>query len=138
MNYFGIIKVGYTAGIYGNSGEQFVAIYTSKDGLKSYSFEGQYGAESRVAEIFKKAGFKESYISSGGFGKMLRKDAKFFKSEYTAIQELPTILRLKNKKNSNGTCKHCKTKNIEYGIYNGSYWYYCHYCCEVLDKKHIV
>lgn len=39
---------------------------------------------------------------------------------------------LKNKINNAGTHVICGKKSIEYGIDNGTYWYYCHTC-----KKYI-
>lgn len=41
--------------------------------------------------------------------------------------------QLKNVINSGAYCKHCKEQEIEYGINNGWYWYYCHKC-----KKYLI
>lgn len=89
MKYFAITKIGYTAGVYGNSGEQFLAIWTDKDGLKSYAFEGQYGVEDRVADVFKEKGYKQTYIGDR-YGRMTRNEVKRmgFNEEYRAIDEL--------------------------------------------------
>ena len=87
MKNFTIIKVGYTAGVYGCSGEYFNAIWTTAEGLQSYRFYGMYGAEERISELFKKHGYKENYCSSQ-YGKMTLKDKHFFKSEHTALDEL--------------------------------------------------
>ena len=92
MRHFAITKIGYTAGTYGCSGEQFIAIWTNKEGLTSYAFEGLYGAEDRIARVFKDAGYKESYLGNR-YGRMTRSEAKWFKSEYKAIDELKDLLK---------------------------------------------
>jgi hypothetical protein len=69
-----IIKIGYTAGIYGCSNEYFTLIYTDKkDGFKSVSFYGMYGAEERVSATLKEKGYTQHYTQSF-FGKMKRND----------------------------------------------------------------
>jgi hypothetical protein len=89
MKQFTTIKVGYTAGIYGNSGEQFITIYTDEKGMHYLHFEGQYGAEERVNSTFKDLGYTQFYTPSV-FGRMTRKDipSKLVVSEYQAIREL--------------------------------------------------
>jgi len=37
-------------------------------------------------------------------------------------------MNTKNIINSGAYCIHCKEQQIEYGIENGGYWYYCHKC----------
>ena len=41
-------------------------------------------------------------------------------------------------KNCNGICKTCNTKNIHYGISNGSYIYYCLECDKDITKWDIL
>lgn len=39
--------------------------------------------------------------------------------------------------NNNGIHTVCKKRMIQYGILNGSYWYYCHECHRVIDPMSI-
>lgn len=39
--------------------------------------------------------------------------------------------------NNNGICGYCDKQRIEYGIINGSYWYYCHNCKKIISKDEI-
>lgn len=73
MKNFTIIKIGYSVGVYGCSGEYFTMIYTHKKELKSLSFYGLYGAEERVERAMKEKGYIFNYVQSF-FGKMTRKD----------------------------------------------------------------
>lgn len=92
MKYFGITKTGYTAGVYGCSGEYFTCIYTTDKGLKSFKFNGMYGAEERVSKMMKDRGFQDSYIQSD-YGKMTRKDImKNSYSEYTIEKNIDELL----------------------------------------------
>ncbi len=91
---FSIIKVGYTAGIYGCSGEYFVASITGAPRRKSspdtyldqFFFQGMYGAESRIAEAFKAKGYTEKYAQSV-YGQLKKKDIpkNRFLKEHEAI-----------------------------------------------------
>lgn len=89
---FTTLKVGYTAGIYGCSGEYFTTIIISGN-EKPYivNHYGMYGSESRVTEPLKQAGYKEFYTPSD-FGKMTQRDVNsrtnFWSSEYTALEEI--------------------------------------------------
>jgi hypothetical protein len=94
MKTFTIIKIGYTAGIYGCSGEYFTAIYSKKGSKEenqyhtnSFHFSGMYGAEERVSAAFKDKGYKEEYTQSH-YGQLKRKDInnRCFKSEYQAVE----------------------------------------------------
>lgn len=72
--WYTIIKIGYSCGVYGCSNEYFTLIYTdNKEGLKSQSFYGMYGAEERVSATMKDKGYKEHYTQSF-YGKMTKKD----------------------------------------------------------------
>jgi hypothetical protein len=94
MKYFTIQKIGYTAGIYGCSGEYFSLIITdgaTKDKyIRQYFFSGMYGPEERIAGILKQAGYEDKHIQSI-YGKLTRKDipSKLVFSEY----ELAHILK---------------------------------------------
>lgn len=93
---FTIIKVGYTAGIYGCSNEYFTAIYTTeKDsfyGLDSISFYGMYGAEERISKAFNKLGYNNNYTPSN-YGRLTRKDISknLFISENEAIEAIQAL-----------------------------------------------
>ena len=85
---FTTIKVGYTAGIYGCSGEYFTTIAIHNDDVHAFNHYGMYGSEQRVSNVLIEAGYKELYTPSD-FGKMTQRDVnsrgKFWKSEYQAI-----------------------------------------------------
>jgi hypothetical protein len=88
MKYFTITKTGYTYGQYGCTGEYFTLIYTSKNGFRSEVFGGMYGAERRVADVLKEAGYEENYVYSN-YGRLTRKDiVKSTLSEYSLIEQL--------------------------------------------------
>lgn len=81
---FTIIKVGYTVGIYGCSGEYFNCIIDDK---QSIFFHGMYGAEQRIADALKAKGYKEIYTQSI-YGQLKRKDIpkNRFISEYDVLK----------------------------------------------------
>lgn len=83
---FTILKVGYTRGIYGCSGEYFNCIVNMD---KGFFFSGMYGAEQRIAQALKDKGYKEIYNQSI-FGRLVRDDIpkNAFLSEYSAIDEV--------------------------------------------------
>jgi hypothetical protein len=86
--WFTCVKVGYTAGMYGCSGEYFLLITSAGN---SISFSGMYGVEDRVASVLKDRGYKEIYTPSD-FGRMTLKDVrKRFKSEYEAVEIVKTL-----------------------------------------------
>jgi hypothetical protein len=91
MKTFTIVKVGYSAGIYGCSNEYFTAIYGNGKELNSVSFKGMYGAEERVSGAFQKKGYKKFYTQSF-FGKMTRKDlTKNMIYESEAIEKVKAL-----------------------------------------------
>jgi hypothetical protein len=96
MKRYTTLKVGYTAGVYGCSGEYFTTIIL-KDDEKPHIMNhyGMYGSESRVTEPLKQAGYIEFYTPSD-FGKMTMKDIRsrknFWSSEYAAIDEIQKAL----------------------------------------------
>ena len=82
---FTITKIGYSSGTYGCTGEYFIAIWIDKDGGHSYPFHGLYGAENRVAEALKDAGYEEFYTGAG-YGRLTGEDRKRHHAEHTAIE----------------------------------------------------
>lgn len=87
MKKFTTIKMGYTAGIYGNSGEYFTTIILNDNDEYSIAWQGQYGPEYRMAEVLKAAGYKEFHTRSGDYGKLSKRDAdRRFTDEHKAIQ----------------------------------------------------
>ena len=89
---FTILKVGYTAGIYGCSGEYFTCIYTGNAGMGSFSFSGMYGADERVSGEMKARGYKNIYCQSD-YGKMKSRDIprNRFMGEGEAVEFAKTI-----------------------------------------------
>lgn len=87
MKLFTTIKVGYTSGIYGNSGEYFTTIVVTDAGMKSFSHYGQYGSEDRVNNALKAKGYEERYFPSD-FGKLKQREVNYnlFKREEEAIE----------------------------------------------------
>lgn len=99
MKIYTTIKTGYTAGVYGCTGEYFTTtlIDTDKDG-KLYTnilhFEGMYGVEQRINNLLEEKGYK--YIHSNcSYGKLTRKDIpkNWYKSEYEAIEYIKTNIQ---------------------------------------------
>lgn len=89
MKAFTTIKIGYTAGVYGCSGEYFTTIVIDGEEHHSFTFSGMYGAEERIARTLKDLGFKEFYTNSI-YGRMTRNDIpkKCIFSEHTAIEHI--------------------------------------------------
>lgn len=89
---FSIIKIGYTTGIYGCSGEYF-ALILPKD---VYYFEGMYGTDERVARHLKDNGYMDRYIQSV-YGKLTRSDIpkKRFHDENEMLNVLKTFKHIK-------------------------------------------
>ncbi len=98
MKLFTTIKIGYSAGVYGCSGEYFTTIYTNGSHAESFHFSGMYGAEERVNSTMRDKGYKECYTPSF-FGRVTRSDipSKAFMSEQTAIKYIKRGFR-KSKK----------------------------------------
>lgn len=89
MKQFTIIKIGYTAGVYGCTGEYFTTLVIDGNKHYSFTFEGMYGAEERISRTLKELGFDEFYTTSI-YGRLTRKDIpkKCVFSEYTAIEHI--------------------------------------------------
>ena len=47
------------------------------------------------------------------------------------------MINLTNTINNAGMHTECKKQSIEYGISNGSYWYWCHNCKHSIQKNEI-
>jgi len=89
MKNYTIIKIGYSAGVYGCSNEYFTTIITNSSGknkgMLSISFYGMYGAEERISAELRKRGYNQHYTQSF-FGKMTKRDlTNNCVSEYEAI-----------------------------------------------------
>jgi hypothetical protein len=84
MKLFTTIKIGYSKGIYGCSGEYFITVFTYKKGLRSFKFKGLYGAEERVNAVMQKKGYKDFY-NGVAYGKLSGEDKNFFWTENQAI-----------------------------------------------------
>ena len=69
MRVFTIIKTGYTAGVYGCSGEYFTLIMINNKNFSSIKFNGMYGADERVKTYLEKKGYLYFY-SNGEYGKL--------------------------------------------------------------------
>lgn len=94
MTKFTTIKVGYTAGVYGCSGEYFTTVIIDGSDTYTLNFSGMYGAEERISSALKALGY-ESFYTPSNFGKMVRNDTRMFKNEYAALEYLPELLGLK-------------------------------------------
>lgn len=88
MKMFILHKIGYTAGVYGNSGEQFLLIMIDDERYDAIVIDGMYGVEERVIAPLREAKYKQQWTPSF-YGKATRKDCsyKFVLSEKQAIAE---------------------------------------------------
>lgn len=95
MKKFTTLKVGYTAGVYGCSGEYFTTIVLNDDDVRVFNYYGMYGTEERIARLLKDAGY-DSFYTPSDFGKMTQKDVrargKFWQDEYTAAETVTNYL----------------------------------------------
>ena len=92
MKYATIIKTGYSVGLYGNSGEYFTCVFTSKNGMSYFKFEGQYGGEERVEQLLKDRGYKIAHVNAD-YGKVLKKDICHSHSEWTVEKNIDELLK---------------------------------------------
>lgn len=93
MKQFTTIKIGYTAGIYGCSGEYFTTVIINGKKNTSISHYGMYGSEERVNDALKFKGYKEFYTPSN-YGQLKGKDINknLYLSEQLAISIIKTEL----------------------------------------------
>lgn len=66
-------KFGYTAGVYGCTGEYFNLFMFDGDDTKQYWFQGMYGADDRVRHALEAKGWRYVY-SNIPYGQLKRKD----------------------------------------------------------------
>ncbi len=93
MKVFTIIKVGYTVGIYGCSGEYFHLMGWNDTDSISIRFHGMYGAEERVRQAMQDKGYTFTYFPNE-FGRMTRKDHENrFMHEGKAIEEIELLTK---------------------------------------------
>lgn len=87
MRLFTTIKTGYTAGVYGCSGEYFTLIMVNNHNTSSIKFNGMYGVDERIAEYLKKRGYK-SFYTNAEYGRLnsreIHKPTNY--SEYDLIE----------------------------------------------------
>jgi hypothetical protein len=91
MKQFTTIKTGYRAGVYGCISEYFTTLILDGDSHNSIRFDGLYGAEERVAQALRDKGYTEFYTPAG-YGRMVKNDARGYKSEYEAIEEIKAMM----------------------------------------------
>ena len=91
MKQYTIIKTGYSSGVYGCSAEYFTLIVFDTDKQKTYPdihhFWGLYGAEDRIAEHLKQAGYSGGIYSSN-YGKVPSREKKIGNNEHATLEEL--------------------------------------------------
>lgn len=88
MKQFTTLKVGYTTGAYGCSGEYFTAILINGKKTGYIRFSGLYGAEERVRAALEAKGWKYFYTPSV-FGKMKKsEDATYFNDEHVVVKQI--------------------------------------------------
>ena len=90
MKIFTTLKVGYTSGIYGCSGEYFNTIIINGEKMTNILFYGLYGTDSRINAALEAKGYHYKPLLNV-FGKMLLKNTKFFISEYQAIAKIEKL-----------------------------------------------
>lgn len=91
MKVFTTLKVGYTSGMYGCSGEYYNTIIIWGSKVTNITWHGMYGADYRIGEALRKRGFTE-YHTRTDYGKMTKKDMlPCFISEYEAIDKIKKL-----------------------------------------------
>jgi len=87
------IKVGYTVGQVGCTGEYFNTIIINGDDVTNVAHYGMYGSDYRVNKTLEDKGYKSQYISSD-YGRMTKKDIlDIFISEYEAIEYIKNNIK---------------------------------------------
>lgn len=88
MKIFATIKIGYSSGAYGCTGEYFNTIIIADNGMENILYHGMYGVEDRIGAVLKEQGFEQRYLRSV-FGRMKQGEVRGkFLSEHEAIEEL--------------------------------------------------
>lgn len=91
MKQFITLKVGYTVGIYGCSGEYFNTIIIDKDKISQITYRGMYGADERINRALNEKGYKQVYLNTD-YGKMTKKDiSPIFVSENEALETINNL-----------------------------------------------
>lgn len=75
MKSFSIVKIGYTAGIYGCSGEYYKLYISNGDKYHFFVFEAIYTNGQYIAPFLRELGYKEHYYNHP-YGQLKRKDLK--------------------------------------------------------------
>ena len=97
MKTFTTIKVGYSKGVYGCSGEYLTTILCDSKGMFSFSHYGMYGSDERVNAVLQDAGYTKVYTPST-FGRMSSRSKDEggwigFQSETQAIETAKHIIK---------------------------------------------
>lgn len=88
MKQYITLKVGYTAGIYGCSGEYFNTIIINGGKITNIMHYGMYGSDERINRQLEAKGYKPVWVSTD-YGQMKIKDlSPAFISEAQAIDEI--------------------------------------------------
>ena len=86
-------KVGYSAGVYGCSGEYFtLTIIKDIESYKTINFSGLYGSEDRVTEPLKNKGYK-NISSYHNYGQLKGEERRGFLSERDALKEVQEYIK---------------------------------------------
>ena len=92
------IKVGYSAGVYGCTGEYFSLLIIHSNGeYDTVHYHGLYGSEYRVVEPLKAKGYKPLYLQSN-YGRLTGEDKKPFIHETTALNKVKEFMKGKHGK----------------------------------------
>lgn len=89
MKVFTIYKNGYRSGVYGCISEYFTITVQFKNGIvKNYYLKGLYGINDNIYNLLKSLGFKCLRYGTGIYGKIDRKDDKFFDYENNIADQI--------------------------------------------------
>lgn len=94
MKLYTTLKTGYTAGIYGCSGEYFLTIIITNGEVKIIHHYGMYGSEERINTILRENGYTPFYTHCA-YGKLTKKDIPkaWYMTEYQAIEEIKILCK---------------------------------------------
>ena len=86
-----VFKTGYSLGVYGCSGEYFIAILINGENVISFVFHGMYGTETRIMHHIESFGYQWRNVRCD-WGKLTRSDVSCFNlSEYQAIDYITKL-----------------------------------------------